>query len=87
MYTKYHTSQNSWTITIILSVIMPVTLTQYSDATTRNKDLCDIADPFSNHQNHTISRDFHVVIIQILYDFDESEKSANYVSPHVIFLW
>ena len=28
----------------------------------------------SNHQNHTISRDFDRAIIQILYDFDESAK-------------
>ena len=34
----------------------------------------------SNHQNHAISHDFDLAIIQILYDFDESQKSANYVN-------
>ena len=36
----------------------------------------------SNHQNHTTSRDFNLAIIQILYDFDELQKSANYVRGH-----
>ena len=29
---------------------------------------------YSNHQNHTNSRNFHQGIIQILYDFEESRK-------------
>jgi hypothetical protein len=40
----------------------------------------------SNHQNHTISRNFDLAIIQILYDFDESQKSANYVKSYAFFV-
>ena len=40
----------------------------------------------SNHQNHTISRNFDLAIIQNLYDFEESQKSANYVKSYAFFV-
>ena len=39
----------------------------------------------SNHQNHTISGNFDLAIIQKLYDFAQSGGSANHVIDSLFF--